>query len=281
MNKIMKNKKKENFKIETGFFQDGLTFARIGNKSRILVVIEALSYTHEPPSGIRLKMFKRAVKSFLNDYTVYLIGRKPNVPRDYSFTDMAEDYKRMIKREFNVPVDVVGTSTGGQIALYLAANHPEVVRKLVVISAAFRLGEKGVEIERKAENFFNQKKYGKSFVALLDYLYSPGIKKKIVTIFTRLIGKKMMGKVKYPNDFLTEIRGDIEMNFKDRLKDINAPTLILSGKLDVGYKAEDVRTTANEIPDSESIIYKGYGHDLTMRNGKQVYNDLLDFLKKT
>jgi len=59
-------------------------------------------------------------------------------------------------------------------------------------------------------------------------IFSSRIKRAIPKFLTRLFGKWFIGEIKYPNDFLTEVRGDIEMNFKERLKNIKAPTLILS-----------------------------------------------------
>jgi pimeloyl-ACP methyl ester carboxylesterase len=88
-----------------------------------------------------------------------------------------------------------------------------------------------------------------------------------------------MGKIKYPNDFLNEIRADREMNFKDRLEEIKAPTLVISGELDIGYTADNVRTTAEGIPNADLILYKDYGHNLIMTNRKQVEEDILEFLK--
>lgn len=70
------------------------------------------------------------------------------------------------------------------------------------------------------------------------------------------------------------------MNFKDRLEEIKAPTLVMSGELDIGYSADDVRTTAEGIPNAELILYKGYGHNLTLSNTKQVQKDILEFLKE-
>ncbi len=90
----------------------------------------------------------------------------------------------------------------------------------------------------------------------------------------------MTGNIRYPNDFLTEVRVGREMNFKDRLKDIKVPTLVMSGGLDIGYTAEDVRTTADGIPDVRLILYKGYGHNLSFSNTEQVQKDMLEFLRK-
>jgi len=194
--------------------------------------------------------------------------------------NMAEDYAKMIRREFKGPVDVAGVSTGGQIAHFLAADHPDTVRKLVIISAAYRLSEKGVEIERKAADYFQKEKYGKSMAAVMEMVFPSGFKGVVIKFFMRLIGNMMLGKLKYPNDFLVEVQADREMNFKDRLSEIKAPTLIMSGELDVAYTANDVRTTAEGIPNSKLILYKGYGHNLTMSNRGQVLKEALEFLKK-
>lgn len=280
MSKDKDKKIKEKYNVETGFFEDGLPYARIGDKPNIIVNIEALSFKHEPPSGYTLKQFIKSSRAFTQEYTLYLIGRKPNLPENYLFDKMAEDYAKLIRREFNGPVDVMGVSTGGQLAHYLAADHPDTVRKLVIISAAFRLSERGVEIERKSAEYFKQGKYGKSFAAILDFLFSSTIIRSIAKFFTRLIGKRIMGEIEYPNDFLNEIRADREMNFEDRLGDIKAPTLLMSGELDIGYTAADVRMTVEGIPKAELIIYKGYGHGLIMANRKQVQKDILEFLKK-
>ncbi|MHA1729416.1 MAG: alpha/beta fold hydrolase [Promethearchaeota archaeon] len=278
----MKNKKNnfnEKYNVKTGFFEDGLPYARIGTKPNIIVNIEALSFKNEPPSGIMLKQFLKSSRSFLEEYTVYQIGRKQNVPEDYSFEDMANDYVKLIRREFKEPVVIMGVSTGGQIAHYVAANHPEIVRKLIIISAAYRLSERGVEIERKAGDYFEKGKYGKSYASLLDMVFSSRIIRGMAKLSIILFGRWITGEIKYPNDFLTEIREDREMNFKDRLKDIKVSTLVLSGELDIGYSADDVRMTAEGIPDAKLILYENYGHNLIF-HWNEFQNDIIEFLKK-
>ena len=273
-------KLKEKYNIETGFFENDLPYTRMGNKPNILVDIEALSIKHEPLSGLMLKTFIKSHRLFIKEYTVFLIGRKPNLPEDYLMDKMANDYAEVIRKEFKKPVDVMGISTGGQISQYLASDHPDLIRRLVILSAAYRLSEKGVEVERKTANYFKKRKYGKSQAVIMDLIYSSGLKRSIIKLLMRLLGKKMLGKVKYPNDLLTEIRADRAMNFKDRLKNIKVPTIVMSGELDIAYTAEDVRTTAKEIPNAELLLYKGYGHNLTFSNTEQVQKDILSFLKR-
>ncbi|TXT65642.1 MAG: putative non-heme bromoperoxidase BpoC [Promethearchaeota archaeon] len=191
---------------------------------------------------------------------------------------MAEDYADLIRKTFNFPVNIMGTSTGGQIAQYLAADHPDVVKKLILISTAYRLSEEGAKIEKKAADYFKQAKYGKSMTAITDMVYSTRFLKAIVNPLILLFGRKFIGDVEYPNDFLNEIQGDREMNFINRLKDIKASTLVLSGAQDIGYTAEDVKKTAEGIPNAQLKLYENYGHNLFMRNRKEVIIDMLDFL---
>jgi len=278
---LKKNKKiNGKYNIETGFFKNGLPYARIGDKPEILVDIEALSFKHEPPSGFMLKQFINSHRILAKEYTVFLIGRKPNIPEDYSMEQMAGDYAVLIREEFEKPVNIMGISTGGQIAQVLAANHPETVKKLVIISAAYRLSEKGKDLEKLSAEYFKNGKYGKAFAVMTDFIMLPGLKKNIARFLTQLTCRLILGKINFPNDYLAEIRADREMNFKDRLNEIKAPTLILGGDSDIAFTAGDIRETSAGIPDSRLILYPGYGHGLTFTNIKQVYNDMLAFLKE-
>ena len=48
---------KKKFNIETGYFEDGIPYTRMGDKPRVLISIEGLSGNHEPQFGFSLKMF--------------------------------------------------------------------------------------------------------------------------------------------------------------------------------------------------------------------------------
>jgi len=68
------------------------------------------------------------------------------------------------------------------------------------------------------------------------------------------------------------------MNFKERLYEINAPTLIISGETDNVNTVEDVKTTAGGIPDATRILYEYYGHNLILSNYEEVANEIKVFL---
>jgi pimeloyl-ACP methyl ester carboxylesterase len=53
---------------------------------------------------------------------------------------MADDYARWTQPRFSGPVDVIGFSTGGAIAQYFAADHGQLVGRLVLSDTGCRLG---------------------------------------------------------------------------------------------------------------------------------------------
>jgi len=65
-------------------------------------------------------------------------GRTTDVDRPLSYEAMADDVAELI-RHLGIPeADVMGYSVGGEVALRTAIQHPDVVRKLVIVSATYR-----------------------------------------------------------------------------------------------------------------------------------------------
>lgn len=169
---------------------------------------------------------------------------------------------------------------GGQLVHYLALEYPQLIRKMVIIAAAYKLGPIGIETEKKCLDYFQDGKLGKAMGAIMESVLKPGLKRTLVMPFIKTFGKIMFGKIEYPNDFANEIRADKEMNFLDRLHEIKVQTLILCGKNDVFYDYKDVKSAAEKISNANHIIYDKYGHNLMMSNKKQVNRDILEFLNE-
>lgn len=64
-------------------------------------------------------------------------GRTELGNREISYTDMGNDMTAILKKLGYDKVDVMGYSMGGGVALRVAIQHPEIVRRLVAVSASF------------------------------------------------------------------------------------------------------------------------------------------------
>ena len=127
-----------------GYFRSGLPYNRLGHGPRPLVVFQGLvPIENKPQPRMALGMYK-----FLeDDYTVYSVLRKRGMPRGYTLQDMAADYAVMIRDEFGGPLDVIGISTGGSIVQHFAADHPDLVRRLVIHSSAYVLSDTAKQLQ--------------------------------------------------------------------------------------------------------------------------------------
>lgn len=65
-------------------------------------------------------------------------GRSPSGDRPASFDGSADDVAAVLAELGVGPVDVLGFSNGGQVALQLAARHPSAARRVVAASAPVR-----------------------------------------------------------------------------------------------------------------------------------------------
>jgi pimeloyl-ACP methyl ester carboxylesterase len=65
-------------------------------------------------------------------------GRTADIDRPLSYEAMADDVAALIRYLKLDKADVMGYSVGGEVALRTAIQHPDEVRKLIVVSAAFR-----------------------------------------------------------------------------------------------------------------------------------------------
>jgi pimeloyl-ACP methyl ester carboxylesterase len=65
-------------------------------------------------------------------------GHTADIDRDLRFELMADDIAALIKHLGFAKADVMGYSLGGGVSLRTAIEHPEVVRKLVLVSTPFK-----------------------------------------------------------------------------------------------------------------------------------------------
>lgn len=65
-------------------------------------------------------------------------GRTADIDRPLSYQTMSDDIATLIQTLGFENADVMGYSLGGGVALHTALRHPEIVRRLVVVSTPFR-----------------------------------------------------------------------------------------------------------------------------------------------
>lgn len=247
----------------SGYFRNGLPFNRHGRGPRPLVVFLGLMFSHEPMPGARFARMFSGYGFLDEDYTVFLVNRRPDLRPGCTLQDMSDDYAEMIRAEFGGPVDVIGVSTGGSICLHFAADHPDLLRRLVVHSGAHRLGEAGKALQLRLAEMARAGNWREANAVSMRFLFSRD--GKLNPLLRPVIGlgaglAAAFGAPKDASAFVATVEAEDRMAFQRRLGEIRAPALVAAGEQDPFYTPELFRETAAGIPGARLALYPGVGH---------------------
>jgi pimeloyl-ACP methyl ester carboxylesterase len=134
--------------VREGVLGPGLPALTFGTGPALLV-LSGLTAEHAVPTGAERKQQLRMFVPLADRFTVHVLNRRPGLPEGTTVADLATDVAVAVREDVSDAVTVVGISTGGAIALQLAADHPDLVRRLVVVCAACRLSGRGREAQRR------------------------------------------------------------------------------------------------------------------------------------
>ena len=261
-----------------GYSANGLPYARLSDKGPALVVFTGSELEHQPPTKISQQGFLIGLKRLTQKYSVYLTSRKQNLPRGYTAQDMSNDFAEMIRADINKPVDIMGMSSGGSSAMHFAADHPDLVNKLILAMTGYCLNPNGKEVAiiwrdlALAENW--QALYERMGVDVAEGSTPEWVTRLIMKLF----GRVLLGKPKSGSDFAIVLDSDINLNVKDKLPQISTPTLVIGGANDPFYGADIIRETAKLIPNAKLCLIEGGGHAVVKSKTKIFEDQILKFL---
>jgi pimeloyl-ACP methyl ester carboxylesterase len=251
-----------------------LPHARLPGGPRVLLVLEGLTLEHKAPTGRALRLLRWAYKRYTRDYTVYHVARRPGLPAGATTRDMAGDYARWAQGKFDGPVDVVGFSSGGEIAQYLAADHGQLVGRLVLSDTGCRLGEDAKALLRAARD---KAARGRAAEAQADVAAHMDFG-RLGGALVRLLGRRMMREPADPSDYIATLDADLAHDATGVLPKISAPTLVVAGTRDFFFPEPILRETAERIPGATLRLYEGVGHAVSKTHKRRFEDDVLAFL---
>jgi pimeloyl-ACP methyl ester carboxylesterase len=243
-------------RVTEGQFSTGVPYLRLGEGPPLLAA-SGLTSTHANPSGMPRRMGLAWSAPFAEHFTVYLANRRPGMPEGVTMADLARDYAESIEQDIGEPVALHGTSTGGSVALQLAIDRPDLVRRMVVAAAACRLSEHGRAVQAELARL-GQEGDGRGTAALLFGEMSPAPLRRPARALGWLVGGSFAPGD--PTDMLRVIAAEDSFDAEPQLGRIEAPSLILGGGADAFYSEDLFRSTAAAIPGGRVVILPGKSH---------------------
>jgi pimeloyl-ACP methyl ester carboxylesterase len=174
-------------------------------------------------------------------------------------TELAARHAAALNSHFGAPIDLLGISTGGAIALQLAVDHPDTVRRLIIVAAASWLGDHG---RTRLGEYGKRIEHGKSGASTLASILGP---RRFGWLFAVPIWlEERFQRHVDPANMLATIDAECGFDVRDRLGEITAETLVIGGSRDRAFSPELFQATAAGIPHARLILYSARGHLGTM-----------------
>lgn len=203
------------------------------------------------------RMHESAMKPWARDREVFYVNRRPELPRGMTMAALAAEHAQALRAAFAEPVDLLGTSTGGSIAQQLAAEHPDVVRRLVLVSTGCRLGPYAKSIQRQVAARVRAGAIRQATAVMAAALIPPAL--RLPAACLGWLSARRSFSQGGLLDMATTIEAEDEFDLA-RLVAVRAPTLLVGGGRDRFYDRELFEDTARLIPGCVLKMHPRRGH---------------------
>lgn len=246
--------------IENGVLPGGHPWARIGSGSRVVLSIPALSFIQEASTP---KAVGRLWRSWLepigrHDLTVFDVGRRPDLPPGSTAEDIADDYATVIREQWGRAVGVMGFSSGGGYAQWLAIRHPELVDRLVLGFTGHRVPDDVRRLQRRAVDHALAGRWRAGYATLGSWFLPTH--PRLASAGLWLLGPLVGGRRKDLRPLRIDADADDAFDASGQLGQIRCPTLVGSGGRDTAYPPDITRELVAGIHGARHVDYPTSGH---------------------
>jgi len=205
-------------------------------------------------------------------------GRSSDPPETYGLADWADCLAEFIEVLDLAPAHVAGLSFGGGLALGLFGQHPEVVRSLILMSAYAGWGGSlpAEEVTRRLDlTRRNTTLPPELWVpALIDTLLPDGASPELADELATMLADF------HPDATRTSLKAFAEADLSDTLADVDVPTLLLYGEVDVRSPREVWEPIHQGIAGSRLVVIPDVGHMVDMQAAERCNDEIRAFVRQ-
>lgn len=205
-------------------------------------------------------------------------GRSSDPPETARLADWAAWLAEFIEALGLAPAHVAGLSFGGGLALELFRQHREVVRSLILMSAYAGWGgslpheevQRRLELTRRNTELPPAQWVPAWISTLLPEGASPELAEELETMATDL----------HPTATRTALEGFAEADLSGTLAEVDVPTLLLYGEVDVRAGREVWDPIHQGIPGSKLVVIPDVGHMVDMQAPERCNAEIRAFVRQ-
>ncbi|HVM55931.1 MAG TPA: 3-oxoadipate enol-lactonase [Gaiellaceae bacterium] len=182
-------------------------------------------------------------------------GGSPVPPGPYTIAELAGDLLELLDRLEVERVSFCGLSLGGVVGMWLGANAPERIDRLVVACSSARFGTRDAWIERAA----GVRADGTESIA--DAVVARWFTPEFAVQQPQVVGRFREMVAGTPDEGYAACCDALrDWDFRDELGRVAPSTLLIVGELDPVVSAVDTEVLFERIPDARVRVIEGVAH---------------------
>ena len=226
-------------------------------------------FTHTAQSGYE---FQRSLRATTPLCTIDLPGHGRRADVTSTLTDFADDIALSVGK----PFDLGGYSLGGRLALHVAARHPALIRRLIIVSATAGLRDPEERRQRRSsdEALARDCESTPLDVFMRQWLAQP--------LFASLPHDpaELALRSRDPHGLANSLRTmgtGTQEPLDESLQRCTAPTLIIVGERDEKFRREGERLVS-VLPRAELVVVADAGHAVHLEQPQRTASLVQGFL---
>ena len=202
-------------------------------------------------------------------------GESPIPENKFNLDDLVRDLEALRKKLNVEKAHFAGHSLGGMIAPSYAKKFPERVLSLGLISTAAGRSKEDKKKVFSVIKLMEEKGIENVLKNLTNRWFTDTFIKKNPDIIQERLNQVINTN---PKIFLNVFRIYAQTEMRPWLREINKPSLILTGENDGGCNPRLNKIISSEIKNSKLIILPNYKHSLLTEAPNEVSKNLIDFI---
>jgi pimeloyl-ACP methyl ester carboxylesterase len=250
----------------------------VGGSGRPLVLLGGLTPENGLPRGIGLRFEYSVIAAYAAGLEVHWAARPTGLPVGTTLSEIAAITADGIRDKFGgEPISLLGISTGGSIAQQLAAEHPDVVRRLALLSTGCRLDPGTRESQRRLAELAQRQDTGGVFTEYARDLVPPFRGRTVAGWAMRVIGPRIYQGTGDLSDLAMTLQAEDDFDLA-KLSPITAPTIVIAGGRDRFYSRATIEETVHLIPGATLSLYPKRGH-VTLLSDRKAIGEAASFCR--
>ena len=188
--------------------------------------------------------------------------------------DFSRDYIWAMDELKIAKAHIEANSGGGPIGQWMAINHPDRIKSLVLEATMAHVDE---GLKRILVQWLEWSKKGEWYKLNIDSIkktYTPKYYFNYQCAFPLF---HLLPKPKNPNRMVRILEGLLDLDNRPYLNRIKCPTLVIGGDADEVTRPELQKEMADLIPNAKQVIISGVGHGANQEARKEHEMNVLSF----